>query len=242
MDREEQSSAIKLPRHQVVAEDLISSINRGDYQLGDRLPTEEELCSRYGLARGTIRQALERLVQLGMVERRPGRSGTQVVATHPVVPYTPLASTTSDVANLMSTTRLVRPEAFDSRLDAATAKRLGVRSGTMWHVLRGVRVRRDQPALALCWSEHYFRDSHRPEPRTVDLPPGALRGKRIEQTVRAEALDPTLAARLESQAIAALVVRRRVIDKRDRVLNVGIYTHPADRYEMTSTFMGDQEP
>jgi DNA-binding GntR family transcriptional regulator len=242
MNREDVRSTIKQPRHQVVAEELISLISRGEYQLGDRLPTEEELCSRYGLARGTIRQALERLVQLGMVERRPGRTGTQVVATQPVVPYTPFASTTSDVATLMSTTQIVRPETFEMQLDAETAKRLGVRSGTKWHVLRGVRVQRNRPELALCWSEHFFRENHRPAPHQVDLQLDALKGMRIEQTIRADVLDESLAARLDSDASAALIVRRRVIDRRERVLNVGIYTHPADRYEMTATFTGDQEP
>jgi DNA-binding GntR family transcriptional regulator len=32
----------------------------------------------------------------------------------------------------------------------------------------------------------------------------------------------------------ALVVSRRLCDRRGRVLNVGIYTHPADRYEITT--------
>lgn len=165
-----------------------------------------------------------------------------MVATLPVVPYTPFATTTSDVASLMSTTRIVRPETFDIRADTETARRLGVRSGTKCHVLRGVRIQRNRPELALCWSEHYFRENHRPAPHQVDLPPDALHGMRIEQTIRADVLDESLAARLDSDASAALIVRRRVIDKREQVLNVGIYTHPADRYEMTATFTGDQGP
>ena len=230
-------SKAQLPRHQVVADELVSLIARGTYRLGDRFPTEEELCNRYGLARGTVRQALDRLVQLGMIERRPG-SGSRVVAIHPVLRYQPFATAPSDVADLIATTRLIHPETLETRLDRPTAGRVGVRSGTNWHVLRGVRVRRDRPDEALCWSEHYFRELP-PSGVTAELGPQALLDLRIEQTVRADLLDECLATVLDAKAgSAALILRRKVFDKRGRVVNVGIYTHPSDRYEITTTVSG----
>src|SRR5712672_328162 len=88
--------AARQPRHQAVAEELLARIADGTYAVGDRLPTEQELCATYGLARGTVRQALDRLLQLGMIDRRPG-TGTTVVATAPVGQYQPFAFSPSDI-------------------------------------------------------------------------------------------------------------------------------------------------
>ena len=38
----------------------------------DKLPTEKELTERYQVSRQTVRQALERLVELGLIEKRQG--------------------------------------------------------------------------------------------------------------------------------------------------------------------------
>jgi GntR family transcriptional regulator len=216
-----------------VAEELLARIADGTFAVGDRLPTEGELCATYGLARGTVRQALDRLLQLGMIERRRG-AGTRVVATHPVGPYQPFASTPSDITALAATTRLVDPVMFDLVLDAVLARRIGVRAGTKWHVLRGVRVHRDAPDHPLCWSEHYTRGGL-PPPGQVPFDADTLARFRVEQKVSAALLDADLASVLDAQAGGpALVVSRRLSDRRGRVLNVGIYTHPADRYEITT--------
>lgn len=44
----------------------------------DKLPTEKELTERYQVSRQTVRQALERLVELGLIEKRQG-SGSRVL-------------------------------------------------------------------------------------------------------------------------------------------------------------------
>jgi GntR family transcriptional regulator len=220
--------------HQTVAEDLLAQIREGTFAVGDRLPTEGELCATYGLARGTVRQALGRLQQLGMIERRPG-AGTTVVATRPVGPYQPFASSPSDIAELAASTRLTRPEAFEVVLDAELAKRLGARLRTKWHVLRGVRVRRDQPDLPLCWSEHYNRGEPVARNHNFSFAAEDLADCRVEQLVSAAALDPEVAARLGAEPGGpALVVQRRISDRRGRLINVGIYTHPADRYQIAT--------
>ena len=69
--------------------------------LNERLPPERTLAERYGVARGTVREALRQLEQMGFVERRPG-SGTYV--------------TWSDGRSAPSVTEITRPlELVDAR-------------------------------------------------------------------------------------------------------------------------------
>ncbi|GGO97621.1 GntR family transcriptional regulator [Wenjunlia tyrosinilytica] len=60
------------PIYRRVAEDLRQAILRGDYASGARLPAEDELAERYGVSRGTVRQALGVLRADGLVTSRRG--------------------------------------------------------------------------------------------------------------------------------------------------------------------------
>ena len=57
-------------------------ISKGNLRLHDRLPAERNLAQTYGVARGTIREALMRLEEENYVDIRPG-SGTYVVHQQP---------------------------------------------------------------------------------------------------------------------------------------------------------------
>ena len=63
----------KTPVYLQLAAILRDGIERGDYQPGRKLPSENELLQRYRLARGTIRKAMRVLVDEGLVEVVPGR-------------------------------------------------------------------------------------------------------------------------------------------------------------------------
>lgn len=56
---------------------LRTLIETGAYRSGDQFPAERVLAEEYGVARGTVREALMRLADAGMVEIRRG-SGTYV--------------------------------------------------------------------------------------------------------------------------------------------------------------------
>ncbi len=57
---------------------LIEQIEQGVFKTNDKIPTEEELAGITGLARATIRQAVQNLVNLGYLERKR-RLGTFVI-------------------------------------------------------------------------------------------------------------------------------------------------------------------
>ena len=225
---------MKTTQHHQLAQDLLAQIADGTFAIGDRLPTEEQLCADYGLARGTVRQALGRLDELGLISRRP-RAGTTVIASVPMADYQPLAQSAADIVALAAETRLVKPDSREVLADATLARRIGVRRGTAWFVLEGVRARRGPDKAALCWSEHYLRS---------DLPrQNLLRGEftaddvaatRVEQTISAALLAAPMASALDAEpGGAALVITRRNRDRSGRLVSVGIHSHPADRYAIT---------
>lgn len=76
-----------LPKYRQLLQLLRGQILSGELAPGVRLPTEEDLASRHGLSRGTVRKAIEQLSVEGLVYAEQG-SGTYVSATHPnAVPF-----------------------------------------------------------------------------------------------------------------------------------------------------------
>ncbi|HET9840895.1 MAG TPA: GntR family transcriptional regulator [Nocardioides sp.] len=55
-----------------VAAEVRAAVEAGDYPPGSRLPSESELARSYGVARGTVRQALATLASDGVVSTRRG--------------------------------------------------------------------------------------------------------------------------------------------------------------------------
>ncbi len=68
-----------LPKYFVIAKDLMALIESGTLKPNDQLPTEESLCEKYGVSRGTVRQAIQRLDGEGVIRRERG-NGTFVQA------------------------------------------------------------------------------------------------------------------------------------------------------------------
>jgi GntR family transcriptional repressor for pyruvate dehydrogenase complex len=63
---------------QTVANDLLARITRGEYRAGDRLPSEQQLMDRYRVGRNSVREAMQSLRTLGLVDIRP-RLGARVL-------------------------------------------------------------------------------------------------------------------------------------------------------------------
>jgi GntR family transcriptional regulator len=65
------------PMYQQIADDLRKQIESGQLKPGQQLPTEIHLRDKYNASRNTVRDAIRRLLGLGLVETRPG-AGTFV--------------------------------------------------------------------------------------------------------------------------------------------------------------------
>ena len=53
---------------------LLASMRVGDLAPGDRLPAERQLCQEFGVARTSVREAMQMLFSLGVIERRGNRA------------------------------------------------------------------------------------------------------------------------------------------------------------------------
>ncbi len=65
---------------EMIVDQIRLLIRQGQLQAGDRLPSERELCERFGVSRVTVREALRVLEASGLVEIRVGARGGAFVS------------------------------------------------------------------------------------------------------------------------------------------------------------------
>jgi GntR family transcriptional repressor for pyruvate dehydrogenase complex len=57
-----------------IRDTLVASITSGELQPGTQLPSERELCDHFGVARTSVREAVQGVATLGLIEKRGNRS------------------------------------------------------------------------------------------------------------------------------------------------------------------------
>jgi DNA-binding FadR family transcriptional regulator len=70
---------VKVSISKQIAEQLRSAIVSGQFKIGERLPTEDELAQRYGVSRPSVREALKRLAAQNLVRAKRGPTGGNFV-------------------------------------------------------------------------------------------------------------------------------------------------------------------
>jgi GntR family transcriptional regulator len=186
-----------LPLYHQLAELLVAGISRGELAPGARLPSEPELSRAHRIGRPTVRQAMELLVQRGLIERRRG-SGTYVREPPRKVDLFSLAGTLSTFARggvELETSLLERvsrrsvardPENPFSERTAFTFMRLGRVKGhpvLVEHLYLDERVFPDLPKVALAGmslsrvveERYYLRPSHAEQSFRVAIAPSKVR-------------------------------------------------------------------
>ena len=71
---------VRLSLSRQVLNAMESMIRSGQWKVGDRIPAEPELARAFSVSHNTIREALQSLIHMGMLEARPG-DGTYVMAS-----------------------------------------------------------------------------------------------------------------------------------------------------------------
>ncbi|MBU8539594.1 GntR family transcriptional regulator [Falsiroseomonas tokyonensis] len=135
------------PLYAQIEGQLREAIAEGRYAIGTLLPTEAELCESLQVSRHTIREALRRLVEAGLVERRQG-AGTMVVARE--APSGTVQSLRS-IESLFQYAADTRLEIRDRRMAPLTsedAAAIPAQPGETWLQLEGLRIGQDGNPIA----------------------------------------------------------------------------------------------
>ncbi|MFF3848098.1 GntR family transcriptional regulator [Streptomyces sp. NPDC002328] len=150
---------------------VLSEALDSEFTVGEILPNERELAARFGVARATLRQALEQLELEGRLHRRrgvgttvaPPRVGVDVGTERQGWP-----TTSGDTWNLVDCTLAAPP--------AAVADALGSERDEPVHIVRRSRVSHGQPVAAELL---YVPQASAPEPAAIDAPSGPARARAV---------------------------------------------------------------
>lgn len=140
------------PRYVQIFNTLTRRMEKGKYPVDMRLPTESELCDEFNASRFTVREALRRLVEQGMVQRRQG-AGSVVISTTPQ-PRVHSLSSLGDLFQFALDTDYELLSVERVILDAKTAAGIGGVAGERWHLLKGLR-RHEKGGNVLCYLHSY---------------------------------------------------------------------------------------
>lgn len=127
------------PTYLVIADGIREQIERRGLVPGDRLPTEREFVDEFGVARMTMRHALDVLQMEGLIERRRGRTGgTFVRSAPPVVELTRMEGVLPQLQQLGMTVDCEVHRATSVSAESGVAEALHIEPGAP--VFRIVRI------------------------------------------------------------------------------------------------------
>ena len=113
---------------------LRERIAGGEFAPGTVLPSESALCAEYGVARNTLRRALDQLAADGMIAVRPGRGRVVVTSDDVTIRAVPQYRTmATDLRSMIDSNELGPGDRLPS--ESALAERYGVARGTVRHAL-----------------------------------------------------------------------------------------------------------
>ncbi|MER7762089.1 GntR family transcriptional regulator [Streptomyces sp. NPDC097619] len=162
-----------------------------DFAVGEVLPNERELAARFGVARATLRQALEQLELEGRLQRRRGVGTTVAPPRVGVDVGTARHSWPGEAGDGWQPV-----DATEAPAPTAVARILGLTASDQVHVVRRTRVTHGQPVAAELL---YVPGTSVPGLSGIDAPAGPARARAVlRELQRAELLGQDRAVELGS--------------------------------------------
>lgn len=227
-----------VPLYYQISEPIAKLILDGDLPAGTRLEDELSMAARLQVSRPTARQALQRLVDRGLLTRRRG-VGTIVAPTHVHRPME-LTSLLNDLKAAGHTVHTSVSDYEEHPANAEEAKLLKVRPGTaLVHIVR-LRYADDEPVSILdnllpadiAPSMRRLEDNSLYDLfRELDIVPTTAHqviGARLASVKEATMLN-------ERRNAAVLTAQRTTYDANGRVIEYGNHIYRASRYSFETT-------
>ncbi|GAA3744018.1 DNA-binding GntR family transcriptional regulator [Spinactinospora alkalitolerans] len=232
-----------MPLYFQIASQMEAAIDSGALPPGTRLDNEVQLARRLGLSRPTVRQAIQTLVDKGLVVRKRG-VGSQVVHNR-VKRSLELSSLYDDLAAIdqQPTTRVLANVVEPAPASVARALDVAEKS-QVWRLER-VRFARSEPIARMC--------NHLPAD-LIPLPADdVLEDKGLYQLlrgagVRLHAARQTIGARAatraeselleEAEGAPLLTMERTSYNAEGRVVEYGTHLYRASRYSFDFSLRG----
>jgi len=235
------------PLHRQVEQRIRRLTALPEFQAGALLPDEESMANRLGVSRGTARAALARLVQEGVLERRPG-VGTRVARQRPAESgirswrsfSREMAAKGITVVNFSTTVRAVAAP-------AQAAQALQVRPGATVQRLDRVRGWDGKPVLlTTSWFHPRLKltgreDFTRPLREMLEAEAGVV-AKMAHEEFTATTAGAALAKKLSVREGTPLLVRKHtVFDAGGRPIEYAEVNYVSERFSLTLD-LRQQEP
>lgn len=239
---------LPLPKYHQVYLVLREQLYEGRFEA--RLPSELALMRQFGVARVTVRRALERLAGEGLIERRPGRGTTpRAGGGHGVPPEPARANLSGLLENLVSmglqtSVRVLSVETL--RAPATVAAQLRLAPGDL--VQKAVRVRHTREGPLSHITTHvpkalvrFGRRELGRKPILLLMEESGIQVGRATQTISARLADADIARHLEvAVGSALLAVQRLIFDAHERPVQwlQGLYRPDRYQYQMELSRVG----
>lgn len=228
-----------VPLYHQLERALADRIAAGTY--GDGLPGELELVAEFGVSRGTVRQALDRLSRRGLIVRQRGRGSfaVPVPLEYPVGRFYHFAHEMSERGIAESSLVLGRVVVRPPR---RIARRLEIAPDTRCVRLVRLRFAGDRPLLL---ETSYVPEAVAPALRHADLTRGSLydvleaggvRLDRVTEEVRAVTLAAGEAKPFGLEAATPALALERLAWARDRAVEHRLVLAPSDRVTLTAAW------
>jgi DNA-binding GntR family transcriptional regulator len=238
------SAANEGPFYLQVAHALKDDIVRGVFPVGSQLPTEGDLSRRFAVSRHTVREALRRLREDGLVSSRQG-VGSVVSPPRLADSYVHSINSISDLASFAAMTKFAVDSIKMVLIDSRIAARAGIASEEEWLQVCGYRYA-EGAALPLCWTEYYINREFAAVGRLLQRHKGPIfpliedmfgqSVTEVQQQVSAVLVSPAMSGGLMVEAgAAALEVRDTYKFGGEKIAQVTISILPSSRYRHSVT-------
>ncbi len=222
---------------------ILAEIDSGVLKPGMRLPPERELCAQLNISRVTLRKALGKLVDDGVLSASHGRGW--YVAQAPVNKEWPNSlesfSETATRMGLVPSSTVLRAETKPASLDEA--EELSIAPGTpLFHLerirrLNEVPIALDVTRLPLGIAPGVTKVDFAVDSLYQQLAAAGVEPLRADATIEAKGADAFLASQLDIDLGApVLVMRQLVANTLGRPIFVSTITYAGDRYRLRTYF------